>query len=405
MLITDIWNFLTGTVEITAQGSRLEPFLNLCSARGIRLWEVRNQQGRFRARMSLGSFRQIRPVARRTRTRVRIGRRMGFPFLVKQAAKRRVLFVGSLFFLACLYYLSTLIWFVEIRGAERMVPSEVLSALSEVGLKPGNRKSRLNPSEIEQSLESRFPGLAQALVTFNGTRALVVLVEKAPVPSKDDRTPADLVAAKAGVVHRLVLVSGKALVREGEAVRAGQIVIQGIIEPRVPGQPGAVGVAVPVRAKGEVMARVWYQQYQEVPLKFTEKVRTGRTYSRQIIKTRGREMITWGRSPIPFVEYEEEKIGNELFTWRNPIINVETVTVTYHELVSRPAQRDAIEAVQLAEARSARDVLGALPPASQILSVKSQLLQSTAEMAGILTTVETLEDIGILAQQQPHVLN
>lgn len=400
MIISDLYNYLEGSLEITAEGRRLEPFLNLCSVRGLRLREVTFQGDRLRARICLEAFRRIRPVARQTRTRVRIRRRNGLPFIMRRAAGRKPLLAGAVFFLFCLYYLSTLVWFVEIRGSERLDPDAVLGALSEIGLRPGIRKSGLDTDEIEQNLELRFPDLAQALVTINGTRALVVLVEKAPVPAKNNRTPADLLAAKSGVVERLVVVTGQAAVKEGEAVRAGQTVVRGILEPKVPGQPGAVGEPVPVRAKGEVFARVWYQEYREVPLRFPEKVRTGRAYRRQIIKAGGWDIITWGRGPVPFSDYEVEESGNSVFSWRNPLFSVEKVTSVYFELLSRPGQRDVREAVELAEAGLAREVLDALPGGSQILSVRSRVLQSTLEMAGIMTTVETLEDIGILADSQ-----
>ena len=397
MLFAWVWAYWKGYLSISARGPYLERFLNLCSTRGLHLWQIQHAGAVLQARMTVVSFRRLRPIARQTRTRVHIEGRAGLPFLLAGLERQRGMVAGAALALVVIVYLSGFVWFVEVRVPEGIDPGQVLAVAAEAGLRPGARRSAVSPRWVESGLEARVPAIAQAIVTIAGTRAVVEVVRQTLPKPPPDRRPANVVARKSGLVTRLVVIMGRPAVKENQAVHAGQVLIEGVIEGRDRSAPDLVAETVDVRAAGEVWARVWYQGYEEIPLQYSEMVRTSRAFQRQVMKLGEREIIVRGWGEIPFTRYEVEESVNPWLTWRNRLFRVETNTLTYYEVDAAQRQRTEQAALSLAEARAARRVLGQLDPGAQLISVKVKVINRGPGWVGVHTAVETLEDIGVVA--------
>ncbi len=393
MFFAWVWAYWKGYLSISARGPYLERFLNLCSTRGLHLWQIQYAGAVLQARMTVVSFRHLRPIARQTRTRVHIEGRAGLPFLLAGLERQRGMVAGAFLALTAIVYLSGFVWFVEVKVPEGVDRGQVRAVAAEAGLRPGARRSAVSPRLVESGLEARVPAIAQAIVTVAGTRAVVEVVRQTLPKPPADRRPADIVARKSGLVTRLVVIMGRPAARENQAVRAGQVLIEGVIGGRDRSAPDQLAV----RAAGEVWARVWYEGYEEIPLQYREMVRTSRAFQRQVMKFGAREIIVRGWGEIPFPRYEVEESVNPWLTWRNQLFHVETNTLTYYEVDAAQRQRTEPAALSLAEARAARRVLGQLDPGAQLISVKVKVINRGPGWVGVHTAVETLEDIGVVA--------
>lgn len=70
-----------GMLTIRVRGAELERFLNICSAHRILLYRIRRTQlDELQAEVSLRDFYRLSRVRKRSRCRVHILRRRGFPF-------------------------------------------------------------------------------------------------------------------------------------------------------------------------------------------------------------------------------------------------------------------------------------------------------------------------------------
>lgn len=79
-MLLDIIRYVRGYLQIRVSGSSVERFLNACSHRGIYLWGLRPVGQAYEMNITIKGFRQLKPVLRKTGTRVVIIKRTGLPF-------------------------------------------------------------------------------------------------------------------------------------------------------------------------------------------------------------------------------------------------------------------------------------------------------------------------------------
>ena len=83
-----LFHFLKGYVIIEVYGSDLERFLNICVRRKLDVSNAqRNADGTITLHISATDFRQLRPIAFKTKKRVRILEKYGLHNIIKRYKK------------------------------------------------------------------------------------------------------------------------------------------------------------------------------------------------------------------------------------------------------------------------------------------------------------------------------
>ena len=405
-MLERIWRYLAGYLEIALIGPRPERILNLAASERLELWHVRHRPDRLLARLRLADVRRARRLARRAGLRLRFARRTGLPFLWVRLRWRFGLLTGALLTAAALLYFAGHVWVVQVRGAEAVDARAVLRVAADLGLRPGAWRGGLEMTAVERGLTQRIPQLAWTGITLQGTRAVIQVVERHTVlpPQPVQRT--DLVAERPCQIVRLVVLAGHAVVREGDVVRPGQLLIEGVEKVRenavkAPGEP-APDPDIPLRdvqARGIVEARCWYQAYYELPrVKVTEQL-TGQR-SRQVIgRVLSRDILKIGRLAA-YAHWRQSGWRLALPWWRNtrPIVEIQyvaTAEVSVHE--------EAVAFDQLlaeAKERLAAVLAWRLAPRDKVEALMARMVQDRAHFAGIQVTAQVLEDIGRPASPQ-----
>ena len=95
-MLTDILKFIKGYLIIRVTGYSPERFLNLCGRHGIVLWELRNRKTEYEMCISISGFRKLRPLVRKTKTKVVILERHGLPFILHRYRRRKLFAMGAL---------------------------------------------------------------------------------------------------------------------------------------------------------------------------------------------------------------------------------------------------------------------------------------------------------------------
>ena len=397
MPLTDLGRYLTGVVTIEASGPTVERFINLCMTRGIGLWDIRWRRGRIQAHMAVRDFFRLRPLARQTRTRVRVRRRWGLPFLWGRARRRKVLLAGVLAFLLTAYAASQFVWFVEVRGTKELQPAQVREAAAALGLRPGTYRAGVDVDALERSLRAQLGETSAVLIRFVGTRAIIQVVERTlPPPDRGQHDPADLVALRPGRVKTLAVYMGLPEVGEGDLVEAGQVLVRGLLAPGV--GRGALELrpdeAVPVRARGLVKAETWRDVYVEVPLLQQVRRPNGRRVTSYELKWGRRDIIMPGRS-VDTGSYQVDRRVWPLLTGRILGGPVEWVETTFTGMDVEPARLSPERATQAAEAAVVEAVRQGLAPRAEIQGVSRQVVWQTAQGMGIRFLVTIQEDIAV----------
>ena len=95
MLLSMI-RYIKGYVQIRVIGYSAERFLNACSHRGIYIWGLRPSNGAYEMYMSVDGFRKLKPIIKKTGTRVAVVRRFGLHFFT-QIPEEKAVFYRSLY--------------------------------------------------------------------------------------------------------------------------------------------------------------------------------------------------------------------------------------------------------------------------------------------------------------------
>ena len=266
-----------GYVEIELLGYSPERFLNLCTARGIELWKVRcSSAGGYCCCISLRDFWRLKPILKKSGVRLRLSSRRGLPFFLHKNRRRKWYAAGIGAFFLFLYVMSLFIWDIQIEGNRSYTRDTLLEFLEAASVRAGSRKTQVDCGQLEEEIRAAFPEITWVSAGISGTRLFIRIKENevlSQVPQKDD-SPANIVAARDGIITSMVVRQGTARTVLGETVAEGQILIEG----RVPivGDDGAELRAYLVPADGDVRARTVHTYEKEIPLFYEERTATGR---------------------------------------------------------------------------------------------------------------------------------
>lgn len=397
--------YLLGTLRLELTGGDIERFLNLCLEEGVLLWDLQRQPGRLRVTLMLTDFFRLRPVARASRCRVRIRGRYGFPFLSRRLKRRPFLLAGAALGLAALIWAGSHFWVVDVRisGPGYLDPRAILAVAAEAGLRKGAWKARVDLSHVTQQLKSRIEELSWAVVRVDGTRAVIEVVEKGAVTPPDQALCVHLVARKSGVVEQVIPYQGEPLVKKGDVVQAGDMLVECALRYWAGGRPAVIpGMPLPPRedlartvvAQASVKARVAYRQYYEYPAVEQVKEPTGRRHVQWVLNWKGRSIILRGRGPVPFADYEVTTRAISPGQWRNwpPPVEIEIREALEVTVRAEPVPVEVLE--ERARAAMERRLAWMLGPNDRILvPLRAEVVQQEGGYVGILVTVETLEEV------------
>ncbi len=390
MRFLDILHKTEGYVTIRAEGVFLERFLNICTRRELDIWKIRRiGTETLVAEISLSSFRQLRPVCTRTKTRVRILHRHGLPFLLHRYRKRKFALVGVFLALLLLWYTSGHIMGITVFGNQRIPTETILSHLARSGVALGKPANHLDSSVIRNQMMRDLDDLAWIGINLTGSRIYVEVVERLEKePGLEVEQPCNLVAKKDGKILSIEARNGQTMVKVGAGVRQGDVLVSGIMDNNATGYRY-------VHAYGQVFAETRYTLTREYPLSYQEMIDTGATKRRITLKILDREIpLYWGKGePYTYATLEESQKE-----YRLPIESLPSLFVQqkyYREQEPEEKSRTAREALTLAKEELFSELTGTLPAEATILE---QEISDTLTERGTVQVTMTLvcrEDIAM----------
>ncbi|MBQ3379476.1 MAG: sporulation protein YqfD [Clostridia bacterium] len=310
MFILKIVRWIISYITISAQGAFSERFLNLAGSEGIHVWNVkREDETKLSMCVRVGDFKRIQGVARRASCRVRITDRTGLRFIMFKHRKRKAFLISAVLFFALVCFLSTLIWGVELEGAEFTDRAALLESLSEAGLRSGAPIGSLDIPAIQNEILMRHEDIAWIGINIKGTKAYVKVEPRTlpPETPKDDAAR-NLVSDFDAVVESIQVYEGEAAVKKGEAVTKGQLLVSGVVDLEEGGTRF-------LHSEAEVYGRVWISMHKSIPFYGIKKIYTGETLKKRAVKAAGVKINLFINSSIPYDKYdkiireEEMKIG------------------------------------------------------------------------------------------------
>jgi len=373
-------------VVLTVEGLMLERLIDRAVLEGARFSKVR-RTGRRQLTIETDSrgAAAIKALAERYRLDCKIislgGISAGMAWLKRRATVAAAFITAAAL---CALFFSH-IWTIEIdliRGDS--LPPGTESVLADSGILKGAYAGAADTALAAVRLMA-LEGCAHASVTRRGVRVVVEIACEEPQPELYSiESSGDLVAVRDGIVASVNVKSGTAMVKPGDTVRKGQVLIAGY-ERLSKESFREVG------ALGSVTARCWAEGEAESAVTAFEKRYTGRE------STSASVACPWLDVPLTHGEsYEFSDIRQERLNIGGLFIPLYIETVTRREYVLTPVRPDMDALKALLQAESEKNALQKVPESAEIIDKWTDFSMIESEdIIHARTVIETESEIAV----------
>ncbi|MBM6819798.1 MULTISPECIES: sporulation protein YqfD [Clostridia] len=316
-----------GKILVEIKILNTEKLLNLFWTKNIRVYKVKKRDfATLILEIDYLNYAEVKDCVEALGGRINIIKSAGIVFFLGNVKKKLSLVVGGFIFLCIIYYLSTYIWAVEVDVQQNIPPFEIRKQLNSIGIKPGIAKKSIDVKEVEKQLENMSSEILWLRVRIEGSTLKVVVEEKINPPQEQSYEYGNLVATMEGEVKRIYTFAGRAKVKSGQLVKAGDVVIEGI--------DGSEGGEYILPPRGIVIANTFYEKSMNVKVNGTTLERSGEKDSDIYISIFGKK-IYLKKAIKDFEHYDKIEMSGKIFN-----------KVLYYERVEKDinlSEDDAIE--------------------------------------------------------------
>ena len=379
--------WLLGRVRFRAEGGDAEKLLTACAGQGIPVSGVRATALGFTAWTPARCYHRLRPLARRSHTRVRLAKKQGLCFVLLRWRGRWGLVLGPLVLAAVLAFSGNVVWAIRFDGLPAAQQIQLRSQLLQAGIWEG---AWLRPDSLDaarQELLAQNEEYSWLTLNFYRGRLVVEASQLRPAPELPQGRSCDLVSVADGVVLEVNIQSGQPLCSPGQTVANGQQLAAGRYQDRD-------GRLFEVQSAGEVMAQVTFRCQAQQPMETTVALP-------QSGGRRGRRLLVLGQTiplgPQPQAGPEEQASVTSrpltILGFALPATLEETwVTGSVQQTVTFTEE----QALELAKLACREQLLQQLPGAE----IQSERVYSRLEQGKLQVEME-LVAVAQIAQQQP----
>lgn len=326
MLLSKIFSYIKGFVTIIIEGLFPERFINVCTRNNISLTNImRRDKTHIQADISVPDFKRLRRANAKTGCRVHIKSKHGLPFFLHRHKKRKMLLLGALLFLLALYVLTRFVWIIEVTGNEKLSHEEVISYAKKAGLYAGMYVNHVDSDAVQSYLMTNMKQIKFASVNRTGTVVNIDIREREEIREHfDASTPTNIVASQSGVIEEMLVQSGTAVVKAGDVVYKGQLLVSGAADSIT------LGIKYS-RSDAQIKARVWHEEEVKTPFKDVQKVKTGRVKKQRKLKIFGLSVNLFVKNKILFEKYDILSYTNYISIGKDKTIPIGIETTEYTE--------------------------------------------------------------------------
>lgn len=346
---------LWAAVRFTAQNGATEAFLSAASQAGLHLYGITALPGGVRAHCAARHYARLAKLARKSYVRLRVQKRQGAFFLLRDMLRRAGLWAGLCLFVPLLLWSQNLVWAVDcgtLTAGQRARAEAILR--ESAALSPGSiaTNAKLAAGEYALLQSGEF---SWASLNFLAGRLTVEAAAAVPVPDIATGTLHGLRAKAAGTVVSTNLVSGTMLVTPGQQVQAGD----GLIGTARAERDGTLIFEL---AAGQVRAQLVWQSEYAVPLQTVAPVPTGRTVSEYQVSFAGSSFTLPAWNTVKFASETVRTRHWQPELWGLPLPFSVKETVHY-EHAAQTITRTDNNALALARLQSLQELYKAYPDA------------------------------------------
>ena len=388
MSIRVLLKYILGYVRITVEGYYIERFINICTTSKILIWNLKREKGiKLYLNIGIQDYYKAIKIAKKLKCKVKIEKKRGLPFILNRYKKRKIFVISLFAILIALYTSSNYVWNIEIRVEDNMQLDNILEDVKMAGLETGMKKDKINVEEITNKIRLSRDDISWIGIELKGTNAIVKVVKAKEAPEIiDEKDYCNIVAKRAGTITKIIAQNGTALVKPGDEVQEGQVLIQGTMEGKY------TGIRY-VHSLGEVEAIVKYEKTEKISLKKEENVKTGNKEEKYQIKINNFQ-INFYKTLSNFKIYDTIEEEKKLKIFSNLYLPISVCKVTNYELEENSNNYTIEEATEIGTQKLEKEIEAEIENKEKILN-KSANVKETPEYVEVSVIYEVVENIGM----------
>ena len=295
----------------------------------------------------------------------------------------RHLIILTIIAFAIFLFFTHVIFDVEVIHSNKDIRNLLLNELKAEGIKKLSFKKSYNEiSKIKEKILNKYPDKIEWLeIEEIGTKYTVRVEERTIVKEEESNTPRNIIAAKDGVLKKVIAEKGDIVKDMNDYVKKGDMIVNGelIFNEKVTGK---------VRAEGKAYAEVWYVTKTEYPFATYTETETGKTKEVYAIKFLNHTF------EFTLHKFKTKKIEEEDIV-KHPLIPLKLVKQKQKETKVTDQILTVEEAINKAKEKAENDIKKNLSKDEYIIRskyLKSTVKESIVEVEMFFAVYEDITD-------------
>ena len=310
---------MTNKYRIKITGKDPKYFLRHLIVKKIKLYNIIEDHDGISLTVDEVDYAKI--LKMKTSYNIKIVNRFGVAKLRYLLLKYKYILFFLFLTLGLMIILSHFIFFIDVIHSKEEMRELVENDLKEFGIsKYKFRVSYAKKEEIRNKiLEKEKYKIEWLEIDRIGTRYIVNVEERLIKDNKVDNEVRDIVAKKDAMILNIEAETGEIVRKKYEYVRKGDTIVSGTIKNKE-------DEVSKVKAEGKVYGEVWYSVTVELPKKYYEEKKTGKTSKALTLRIANKKIS------VPFSKDNRSYISEDSPILENNLIPIKLVLETKHEI-------------------------------------------------------------------------
>lgn len=310
---------MTNKYRIKITGKDPKYFLRHLIVKKIKLYNIVEDHDGISLTVDEVDYAKI--LKMKTSYNIKIVNRFGVAKLRYLLLKYKYILFFLFLTLGLMIILSHFIFFIDVIHSKEEIRELVENDLKEFGIsKYRFRVSYAKKEEIRNKiLEKEKDKIEWLEIDRIGTRYIVNVEERLIKDNKVDNEVRDIVAKKDAMILNIEAETGEIVRKKYEYVRKGDTIVSGTIKNKE-------DEVSKVKAEGKVYGEVWYSVTVELPKKYYEEKKTGKTSKALTLRIANKKIS------VPFSKDNRSYISEDSPILENNLIPIKLVLETKHEI-------------------------------------------------------------------------
>lgn len=368
-------------VLLEIKGKNLERFIHRLASQNIEILDLRYPKvNTVQIKVYSKDLDKIEEI--KTIYEISVLDTFGMIKIKKKFNKSRVFFFVLIIGICFLYFLSHIIFDIEVVHTDKNLRNLLLKELDNYGVsKRSFKKSFHQLEQIKKEILERHKDTIEWLEIENVGTKYIVRVEERKINQEITETePRHVVAKKSAILKKIVADSGEVIKNINDYVQEGDIVISGEIKLNEE-------IKNITRASGKIYGEVWYQTKVEFPYFYKESFRTGKKKTVYTIK-----FLNFRFELFNFHPYQKKEI-TETTIWKHFLLPFSFVKEVQEEKRVTENIYTEEEAIEKAEELGRKKMEEQLKEGEEILvekNLKVEIKESKIEVDLFFTVLEDI---------------